>query len=45
MRDSGFHPFKGRVSRHFGETVRYMAAVFGERRLLVWRVLELTDYV
>ena len=22
MRDSGFHPFKGRVSRRFGENVR-----------------------
>lgn len=25
MRDSGFHPFKGRVSRHFGDTVRTAA--------------------
>ena len=34
MRDSGFHPFKGRVSRRFGENVRLDLATVDSVKML-----------
>lgn len=34
MRDTGFHPFKGRVSRRFGENVRLDVAATDRVKML-----------